>query len=73
MKSIGRFSQPSLLVEQLLIVLTDRDSFTLFEAGDKRLVMERCGLRTFEVNKLEVYRDTFPVLLTPEGEWPVSW
>lgn len=75
-KSIGGFSQPSVLVERLLtIALTDRNSFTLFEAasGDKTVIMERCVPRTFEVNGIEVYRDTFPVLQTPEREWPVSW
>ena len=62
----------SRLGEQVLIALTYRNSFMQFKAGEKTLIMERCVTITFEVNRIEVYRDIFLVILASEGEWRLS-
>jgi len=45
----------------------------LFKAGKRTLVMERCITITFEVNRIKVDGDIFPVILASEGEWHLSW
>jgi hypothetical protein len=57
----------------MLIALTHRNSFKLFKAGKKTLVMEWCVTKIFEAGRIEVYWDIFPVIPASEGEWRLSW
>ena len=69
----GRF--PLFFVsERVLIALTHRNLFTLFKAGKKTLVMERCLTITFEVNRIEVYQifSQWFRHAASEGEWLLS-
>ena len=69
---IRAFPEYPLLVERVLNALTNRNSFTVFKAGNRTVMMARYVPRPLEVDRIKAYRDTFPVLPIPEGEWPVS-
>jgi hypothetical protein len=52
-KSIGALLQSSVFAEDVFIALTNRNSLTVFTAGNKKVVMERCVFN-FWIKVIEV-------------------